>query len=93
MHGCVRCGLCAHFLTFDGHVVIDLDDDASGQELAREEEQVGIIEHDQEFEELAHRLVGAGGRAQRGVGHGGGLTVRVSLLSPLSFSFSKINTF
>ena len=46
-------------LTCDGHLVHQLDDDPAGEELAREVEQVAVVEHDQELGQLP--LVGLHG--------------------------------
>ena len=48
-------------LTCDGHLVHELHDDPTGQELAGEVEQVAVVEHDQELGQLPLvRLHGAG---------------------------------
>ena len=43
-------------LTQNRHVIVDLHDDPSGQELTREEEQVGVVEQDQELDQLPRHV-------------------------------------
>ncbi len=38
-------------LTCDGHLIVELDNDAAGEELAGEVEQVRVVEQDQELGE------------------------------------------
>ena len=40
-------------LTCDGHLVLQLHDDAAREELSGEVEEVGVVEHDQELGQLA----------------------------------------
>jgi len=43
-------------LTENRHVIVHLHDDPSGQELTREEEEVGVVEQDQELDQLPRHV-------------------------------------
>ena len=40
-------------LTEDRHIVVHFDNDPPGEELAGEEKEVGVVEHDEELHQLA----------------------------------------